>query len=131
MIQYAIGTSSWTREFPKEEFLEPLNKQFHISIPLITGVNIKRKGEDGFSQKIYVGKEINLKEYSKEQYLRNKFNIPIADLADIAVKGFERACLLNYKKYDQILIGIEEDALVVPDYFALKTSLEQCMKNAE
>ena len=39
---------------------------------------------------------------------------------EIALQGFKRACLLNYKKYDQIIVGVGEKDIVVPDYFALK-----------
>ena len=103
-----------------QENLAFLDKQLHLSIPLITGADICSKKK---KIKIYVGKEINLKEYSKETYLREKFDISLETLADIAVQGYDRACLLNYKKYDQVIIGVEEDALIVPDYFALKTNI--------
>lgn len=119
-ITYRIGVSSWTEKNSMQENLAFLDKQLHLSIPLITGADICSKKK---KIKIYVGKEINLKEYSKETYLREKFDISLETLADIAVQGYDRACLLNYKKYDQVIIGVEEDALIVPDYFALKTNI--------
>ena len=119
-ITYRIGVSSWTEKNSMQENLAFLDKQLLLSIPLITGADICSKKK---KIKIYVGKEINLKEYSKETYLREKFVIPLETLADIAVQGYDRACLLNYKKYDQVIIGVEEDALIVPDYFALKTNI--------
>ena len=119
-ITYRIGVSSWTEKNSMQENLAFLDKQLHLSIHLITGADICSKKK---KIKIYVGKEINLKEYSKETYLREKFDISLETLADIAVQGYDRACLLNYKKYDQVIIGVEEDALIVPDYFALKTNI--------
>ena len=55
--------------------------------------------------------------------LLEKFDISMAELADVATLGYERACLLNFKKYDQVLIGVLEDDLIVPDYYALKNVL--------
>jgi len=117
-IQYMIGTTSCTEEDKNLDFLD---KQLQLSIPLVTGVNIKYKeNKKEKLAKIYVGKEINLKEYQKEKFLLEKYDISLNDLAEVAVLGYSRACLLNYKKYETVLVGVENDALVVPDYFALK-----------
>lgn len=123
-IEYFIGTTSRTQEFHKQDNLQFLNKQFQLSIPLITGARvIYQENKKEFSKKIYVGKEISLKDYRKDKYLLEKFDISMAELADVATLGYERACLLNFKKYDQVLIGVLEDDLIVPDYYALKNVL--------
>jgi len=54
-----------------------------------------------------------------------KYNITLDDIADVAVLGYDRVCVLNFKKYDSIVVGVEEDAVVVPDYFALKNKIHQ------
>ena len=123
-IQYRIGASCYTEEFTdKEQIMYFLQKQFQLSLPLITGANIIYKKKKENSKQIYVGKEINVKEFHKERYNLEKYDISLDELADIAVLGYERACLLNYKKYDTILIGVEKNDIVVPDYFALKEEL--------
>jgi len=42
-IQYLIGKSSYTNEYPIQNNWELLQKQFSLAIPLITGVNIRYK----------------------------------------------------------------------------------------
>ena len=130
-MHYFIGKHSKTEEYPYLN-LAILEKQFNLSIPLITGANIiwktKKKEEN---HKIYVGKEILLQELGKEKFKLEKFQISLEELADLAVLGYKRACILNYKKYDQILVGVEDDATIVPDYFALKKILLQIKSNQE
>ncbi len=125
-VQYLIGRTTKSLEYPLFKFLDFLNKQLQLSIPLITGVNITyRKNKKEFLKRVYVGKEIDLKEYYKDKYIFEKYDISMSDLAEIAVLGYKRACLLNFKKYDQVIVGIDSDAIVVPDYYSLKKVLNQ------
>ncbi len=125
-IQYLIGKSSYTNEYPIQNNWELLQKQFSLAIPLITGVNIRyKKNKKDYLQKIYVGKEISLKEHSNLDSILNKYEMDMENLADIAVLGYDRACLLNFKKYDQVLVGVENNTIIVPDYYALKKIIYQ------
>ena len=118
-ISYIIGKSSYTKKINIEdrENIEIMNKQFSLSIPLITGVEIENKRE---IKKIFVGKEIDLQSITTKNYLLEKYELSLEELMEIALQGFKRACLLNYKKYDQIIVGVGEKDIIVPDYFALK-----------
>ncbi len=46
------------------------------------------------------------------------------ELANLSLQGFNKACLLNFKKYDQFLVGINRDDMIVSDYFALKRIID-------
>ena len=118
-ISYVIGKSSYTKKIDIEdrENIEIMNKQLSLSIPLITGAKIENKKE---TKKIFVGKEIDLQSISTKNYWLEKYELSLDELMEIALQGFKRACLLNYKKYDQIIVGVGEKDIVVPDYFALK-----------
>ncbi len=118
-ISYVIGKSSYTKKIDIEdqENIEIINKQFSLSIPLITGVKIENKKE---TKTIFVGKEIDLQNIITKNYLLEKYELSLEALMEIALQGFKRACLLNYKKYDQIVVGVREKDIIVPDYFALK-----------
>ena len=118
-ISYVIGKSSYTKKMNIEdaENIEIMNKQLSLSIPLITGVKIENKKE---IKNIFVGKEINLQSIISKNYWTEKYELSIDELMEIALQGFKRACLLNYKKYDQIIVGVAEEDIIVPDYFALK-----------
>ena len=118
-ISYVIGKSSYTKKmnFEDAENIEIMNKQLSLSIPLITGVKIENKKE---IKNIFVGKEINLQSIISKNYWTEKYELSIDELMEIALQGFKRACLLNYKKYDQIIVGVAEEDIIVPDYFALK-----------
>ena len=118
-ISYVIGKSSYTKKIDigDRENIEIMNKQLSLSIPLITGAKIENKKE---TKKIFVGKEIDLQSISTKNYWLEKYELSLDELMEIALHGFKRACLLNYKKYDQIIVGVGEKDIVVPDYFALK-----------
>ncbi len=118
-ISYVIGKSSYTKKIDIEdrENIEIMNKQLSLSIPLITGAKIENKKE---TKKIFVGKEIDLQSITTKNYWLEKYELSLDELMEIALHGFKRACLLNYKKYDQIIVGVGEKDIVVPDYFALK-----------
>ena len=123
-VQYVVGKSSLSLEYPIVNFLDFLNKQLHLSIPLITGVKISyKKNKKEYIYRVYVGKEIPLKECSKDRLFLQKYDISLHDLASVAVLGYDRACLLNFKKYDQVIVGIHSEDMVVPDYYALKKVL--------
>lgn len=129
-IQYMIGKSSLSEKYPINEHPSILKKQFEISIPLITGAKITyRKHKQNHLEKIYVGKEIPLKEIVREEDLLEKYDITLDDLADLAVLGYDRVCLLNFKKYDTVIVGVEKNAIVVPDYYALKNKIYQIQTN--
>ena len=118
-ISYIIGKSSYTKKIDIEdrENIEIMNKQLSLSIPLITGAKIENKKE---IKKIFVGKEIDLQSITTKNYWLEKYELSLEELMEIALQGFKRACLLNYKKYDQIIVGVGEKDIVVQDYFALK-----------
>ena len=59
--------------------------------------------------------------------MMKKYDISMEDLADLYALGFKRACILNFKKYDTVIVGMNDDDIVVPDYFALKKALF-CLK---
>ena len=118
-ISYVIGTNSYTKEvnLTSNESLEIMNKQLSLSIPLITGAKIKRKKR---VKQIFVGKELSLSSLHKNNFWLQKYDLSLEEVMDIALQGYKRACLLNYKKYDQILVGVHDEDIIVPDYFSLK-----------
>ncbi len=125
-VQYIVGKSSKSLEYSILNNLDFLEKQFRLSIPLITGAHISyRRNKKKYCQKIYVGKEIFVKNVNFADDFYEKYNITLDDIADVAVLGYDRVCVLNFKKYDSIVVGVEEDAVVVPDYFALKNKIHQ------
>ena len=129
-ISYVIGKSSYTKKIDIEdsENIEIMNKQLSLSIPLITGAKIENKRE---TKKIFVGKEINLQSITTKNYWLEKYELSLDELMEIALQGFKRACLLNYKKYEQIIVGVGEEDIIVPDYFALKKLIvdeKNCLK---
>lgn len=118
-VKYTLGVNSFTNETKDYEGL--LNKQINLSLPLITSALIlKGKKEE---QKIYVGKEIDLHCLQKDNYWVKKYDLLFEELVELALNGYKRACLLNYKKYDQVLIGVRESEIIVPDYYALRAKL--------
>ena len=121
-VQYMLGTLSYTNETEICN-TEVLEKQLKLPIPLITAVQILTKKHKKL-KKIYVGKEIQLDSY-QTNYSIEHYDISFEDCVDLLLQGYKRACLLNYKKYDQILVGVKEEDEVVPDYFGLRTSLEK------
>ena len=113
--QFIIGKNSYTKLQPLASTLPFLNKQLELSVPLITGVKLcLKKGE--FLQ-IYVGKQINLKDYTEEKYLRHKFDIPVDTIASLAVEG-----------YDPVLVGVNERDLIVPDYYSLRDNIKSYLQ---
>ena len=128
-ISYVIGTNSYTKEvnLTSNESLEIMNKQLSLSIPLITGAKIKRKKR---VKQIFVGKELSLSSLHKNNFWLQKYDLSLEEVMDIALQGYKRACLLNYKKYDQILVGVHDEDITVPDYFSLKKLVLNEMQNA-
>lgn len=127
---YGIGKSARTKEysFYNSTFWRPLEKQSILSYPLITSVTVKSKqneeSRDLFS--IYVGKEFSFR-YLTEHVIE-KYDMDIKELKELYKAGYDRFCLLNYKKYDTVLVGLRKDDRVVPDYFTLKQMLIQYEK---
>ena len=128
-ISYVIGTNSYTKEvnLTSNESLEIMNKQLSLSIPLITGAKIKRKKR---VKQIFVGKELSLSSLHKNNFWLQKYDLSLEEVMDIALQGYKRACLLNYKKYDQILVGVHDEDIIVPDYFSVKKLVLNEMQNA-
>ena len=128
-ISYVIGTNSYTKEvnLTSNESLEIMNKQLSLSIPLITGAKIKRKKR---VKQIFVGKELSLSSLHKNNFWLQKYDLSLEEVMDIALQGYKRGCLLNYKKYDQILVGVHDEDIIVPDYFSLKKLVLNEMQNA-
>ncbi len=119
-IKYLIGANGLTKNYDinnEEVFL----KQKNISIPLITGAKIQYKSKKNFN--IFVGKEINLQKIFLEKYKIKKYNLDLEQLANLALRGYKRACLLSYKKYDQVIVGMNNEDITVPDYFTFKKLL--------
>lgn len=118
-ISYLVGTSSFTKQMNinEKENVDFINKQLSLSIPLITGVKIEEKKE---TKQIFVGKEISLDHINEKNYWVQKYDIPLEKLTDLLLLGFKRACVLNFKKYDSVIVGVHDEDIVVPDYYALK-----------
>ena len=129
---YGIGSVGKTREysFRSENYLNPLHLQNTLSIPLITSVTVrgylskKKCKNDLFS--IYVGKELFLNE--KNEYYIDKYDLDVSSLERFQKEGFERVCLLNYNKYDFVLVGLQKEDKVVPDYYSLKREMFRLKK---
>lgn len=118
-VSFLIGNSSFTK-LKYIDDLDIVEKQLKLSIPLITGVKIINNEN---CLNIFVGKEIVLNQFLKNNYWINKYDLSLEKLIDINLNGFKRACLLNFKKYEQIVIGIKDKDIIVPDYYALKKML--------
>jgi len=124
-LTYGIGKCAKTKEyqFYNSQFLEPLKKQISISIPLITSATLhssfEHKKQPLFS--IYVGKELNT--HCSNNYYLDKYDLDEEELERYRDAGYERVCLLNYKKYDVVLIGLNKEDKVVSDYYALRRDL--------
>ncbi len=116
-VKYQIGEKCFTKDFPVTNPV-PILKQLRLSLPLITGATIKLPLKENIN--ILIGKEINLDKISLEKYKIEKYDLNLDQLADLSLKGYKKACLLSFKKYDQIIIGVKEQDIVVADYFSLK-----------
>lgn len=121
VLKYLIGTSSYTN--PSN--LDFLNKQFKIDVPLITGATITSNKNN---INLYVGKEFNRSDYVRDFDIISKYDLDLEELAGIYTKGYKKAVLLNYKKYEPVLIGINDNDIVVPDYYALRNEIVKLIK---
>lgn len=129
---YGIGSSAKTKEylFSNENYLNPLEKQSLMSFPLITSITIRaiskenKKRNNLFS--IYVGKEIFL--HAMNDYYISKYDLDEDELIRLRSEGYDRVCLLNYKKYDLVMVGLNKCDKVVPDYYALKRDITKLKK---
>ena len=124
---YGYGKQGKSKEytFYNSCFLEPLQKQISSSIPLITSVTLTSSSKKALFS-IYVGKELYLS--SIDDYYIEKYDLDIEELERFSDAGYQRICLLNYKKYDVVLIGLGPNDRVVSDYFALKREMVKLMK---
>ena len=41
----------------------------------------------------------------------------------MSLKGYKKVCLLNYNRFESKMIGLNQDDIVVSDYYALRTKL--------
>ncbi len=121
VLKYLIGTSSYTNP----SSLDFLNKQFKIDVPLITGATITSNKNN---INLYVGKEFNRSDYVRDFDIISKYDLDLEELAGIYTKGYKKAVLLNYKKYEPVLIGINDNDIVVPDYYALRNEIVKLIK---
>ncbi len=120
-VKYQIGTKSYTNEIDINNY-SVIQKQLHLSFPMITSVLIYNN--DGFQKRIYIGKKLELCPNTNYQtYFAEKYELSLEELIDLYLDGYTSVCLLNYKKYDQFLVGLSEDDEVVPDYYSLKERL--------
>lgn len=126
-ISYNIGNSSFTN-WQDITNLNIIEKQLNLSIPLITGVKILN---DNKCLNVFVGKEILLQQFLNNSFWLTKYDLAVEKLIDINLNGFKRACLLNFKKYEQIVVGIDDKDIIVPDYFALKKWLINYINNSK
>lgn len=124
-IQYILGTNSYTHMYDLNDDYSVLERQLQLSFPIVTSVKLIENKKKSVSKQIFVGKEIDLQKNSAHFWLE-KYNLTYEDIADIYLQGFKKACLLNYKKYDQIIVGMREEDEAVPDYFALKEKVKGC-----
>lgn len=120
-VKYHIGEKSFTKDFPITNPV-PINKQLKISMPLITGATIHLPIDKDV--KILIGKEINLDQIALDETKIAKYNLDLDELANLSLQGFNKACLLNFKKYEQIVVGLNNDDVIVSDYFALKRIID-------
>ena len=125
-VQYQIGTKSMTKQMDID-CLDVVQKQLEISTPMITSAHIQE--EDGTTRIIYVGKKIDLHPSTTSQmYFTEKYDLSLEELIDIYLQGYTSVCLLNYKKYDQIVVPMNEYDEVVPDYYALREKIKEYCK---
>ena len=75
---------------------------------------------------IYVGKELQLN--ATNDYYVSKYDLDEEELIRLRNEGYTRVCLLNYKKYDLVMVGLHKSDRVVPDYFALKRNVIKLKK---
>lgn len=121
-IQYQLGTKSFTSEMDIDN-IHVINKQLGISKPMITSAIIT--GNNGYLKRIYIGRKIDLYPNTISQtYYTEKYDLSLDELIDLYLEGYTSVCLLNYKKYDQVVVGLHEDDEVVPDYYSLRDRIK-------
>lgn len=124
---YGVGTNAKTKEFyfSNAEFLKPIETQKQLSFPLITSftLNIQKEKQEGKTKlfSIYVGKEININQSIF-------YEIDKKEVQELRKNGYKKACLLNYKEDNQILVGLNEQDKVVENYRKLKMELLKIKK---
>ncbi len=130
-LVYGIGSHAKSKEYflGSDRVLDMLDRQAKLSFPLITSITLRmnkpeEKIRDLFS--IYVGKELNLHSYN--HYYIQKYDLDEEELEHFKKEGYDRVCLLNYKKYDLVMIGLKKQDKVVPDYFHLKKDIVKLEK---
>ena len=120
-VKYHIGENSFTKEYPITN-QSPLIKQLNLSLPLITGATIHLPIEKDI--KVLVGREIDLNQIALDKPKLEEYDLNLDELADLSLKGYTKACLLNFKKYDQIIVGINNEDMIVKDYKDLKQIMD-------
>ncbi len=123
-VKYQIGKSCFTKSLPIEQNF--LAKQVS-GLPLITGALIHLPINKDI--RVIVGKEINLDHIAFEKEKIANFNLNLDDLASLSLKGYRKACILNFKNESDLVVGINEDDIVVSDIMSLKKIVDSfCVK---
>lgn len=126
---YGIGSRAKTREYlmTNDNYLKPLEKQSLLSFPLITSITVRAVSKENHKKNnlfsIYVGKELRLN--ATNDYYVSKYGLDEEELTRLRNEGYDRVCLLNYKKYDLVMVGLNKCDKVVPDYFALRRDVNK------
>lgn len=126
---YGIGSRAKTREYlmTNDNYLKPLEKQSLLSFPLITSITVRAVSKENHKKNnlfsIYVGKELRLN--ATNDYYVSKYDLDEEELTRLRNEGYDRVCLLNYKKYDLVMVGLNKCDKVVPDYFALRRDVNK------
>ena len=135
-LTYGVGVHAKTKEYKLESDsnIDFINQQLKMSIPVLTHATIHVKmnhpshplKNDLYT--IYIGKEFDIDTFLYHEENYSKYDISTVDILKLMMKGFTRFCLLNYKKYDQVIVGLKENDRVVTDYYALRTNINKMKK---
>ncbi len=119
-LVYVLGLKSLSKIYDIDD-MSFLDKQFSIRVPLITSVKLLYNGK--LFKNIYVGKEMNLYTLINNKYYIDKYELDNEELLLMSLKGYKKVCLLNYNRFESKMIGLNQDDIVVSDYYALRTKL--------
>ncbi len=119
LVKYLIGINCVTKEQAFNlDYLETKND--FTSQPLITGALIIPE-----QIKILIGQEIDLHNIQKAKNILKQNNITIKDLTDLALNGYARACIVQNKKYERVIVGLDDNDFVVKNIKSLKILLQK------
>lgn len=122
LVKYLIGINCETKEQTFNlDYLE--SKNDFSAMPLITGALIRFNLPDQI--KILIGQEIDLHNIQKAKNLLKRNHITINDLTDLILNGYDRACIVQNKKYERVVVGLDDKDFVVKNFKTLKLLLEK------